>query len=244
VFASAHNFFIAVYASQTLILLLIKTQMADAVLDHNCGSEYPSKSITEGRPLNCKCVFVQTNSGPVLGIELEPEENAHTVKKKLQLALNVPTEESSLTFGDQVFNNDLTYVRNDSPLLLTRNHMHRSCSTPCLSPKGKECQQHDQCKVIEILSCSSPSAAMKELVKDIIKGITNGVDPVAVTRGMGGAYYFWDLVVPSCASCRSPIEPRAPMSATHAGGACSLRPESTGPDFPSYMFQMYVSSVL
>jgi hypothetical protein len=45
------------------------------------------------------------------------------------------------------------------------------------------------------------------------------------------------------ASCRSPTEPRAPMSATHAGGACSLRPESTGPDFPFHMFQMYVSSV-
>jgi hypothetical protein len=71
--------------------------------------------------------------------------------------------------------------------------MHRSYSTPCLSPKGKECQQHNQSKVIEILVCSSPSATMKELVKDIIKGITNGVDPVAVTRGIGGAYYFWDI---------------------------------------------------
>jgi len=71
--------------------------------------------------------------------------------------------------------------------------MHRSCSTPCLSPKGKECQHHDRSKVIEILGCSSPSAAVKELVKDIIKRITNGVDPVAVTGGMGGAYYFWDI---------------------------------------------------
>ena len=136
--------------------------MAVVVLDHNLGSDYPSKSITEGvRPLNCKRVFVQTDSGSVLGIELELGENAHTVKKKLELALNVPTEESSLTFGGQVLNNDLSYVRNDSPLLLTRNHKHRSCSTPCLSPKGKECQQHDRSKVIEILGCSSPSAAMK-----------------------------------------------------------------------------------
>ncbi|KAF8747747.1 hypothetical protein HU200_013153 [Digitaria exilis] len=108
----------------------------------------------------------------------------------MQVALNVSTEESSLTFGDQILNNDLSYVLNDSPLLLTRNHMHRSCSTPCLSPKGKEGQQHDRSKVIEILGCSSPSAAMKQLVKDIIKGITNGVDPVPVTDGMGGAYYF------------------------------------------------------
>ena len=31
------------------------------------------------------------------------------------------------------------------------------------------------------------------MVKDIIKGITNGVDPVAAIGGMGGAYYFWDI---------------------------------------------------
>jgi len=74
--------------------------MAVAVLDHNLGSDYPSKSIPRGGSLNCKRVFVQTDSGSVLGIELEPGENAHTVKKKLQLALNVPIEESSLTFGD------------------------------------------------------------------------------------------------------------------------------------------------
>ncbi|CAL5013129.1 unnamed protein product [Urochloa decumbens] len=171
----------------------VATQMAVAVLDHSLSNDYPLKNITEGRSLNWKRVFVQTDNGSVLGIELEPGENAHTVKKKMQVALNVSTEESSLTFGDQVLNNDLSYVLNDSPLLLTRNHMHRSCSTPCLSPKGKESQQHDRSKVIEILGCSSPSAAMKQLVKDMIKGITNGVDPVAVTGGMGGAYYFWDI---------------------------------------------------
>ncbi|PAN35933.1 hypothetical protein GQ55_6G234300 [Panicum hallii var. hallii] len=171
----------------------VKTQMAVAVLDHSLSNDYPSKNITEGRSLSWKRVFVQTDNGSVLGIELEPGENAHTVKKKMQIALNVSTEESSLTFGDQVLNNDLSYVLNDSPLLLTRNHMHRSCSTPCLSPKG-EGQQRDRSKVIEILGCSSPSAAMKQLVKDIIRGITNGVDPIAVTGGMGGAYYFGDIL--------------------------------------------------
>ncbi|CAO2162931.1 unnamed protein product [Urochloa humidicola] len=171
----------------------VATQMAVAVLDHSLSNEYPLKNITDGRSLNWKRVFVQTDDGSVLGIELEPGENAHTVKKKMQIALNVSTEESTLTFGDQVLNNDLSYVLNDSPLLLTRNHMHRSCSTPCLSPKGKESQQRDRSKAIEILGCSSPSAAMKQLVKDIIKGITNGVDPVAVTGGMGGAYYFGDI---------------------------------------------------
>ncbi|XP_062191712.1 phosphatidylinositol 4-kinase gamma 5-like [Phragmites australis] len=170
----------------------VQTQMAVAVLDHSLGSDYPSKKITEGRSLSCKRVFVQTENGSVLGIELEPGENAHTIKKKLQIALNVPTEGSSLTFGDQVLNNDLSCIRNDSPLLLTRNHMHRSCSTPCLSPKGKEVEQHDQSNVIEILGCSIPSTTMKQLVKDIIEGIRNGVDPIAVSGGMGGAYYFMD----------------------------------------------------
>ncbi|GKF75796.1 hypothetical protein Tco_0225240, partial [Tanacetum coccineum] len=43
----------------------------------------------------------------------------------------VQTElESLLTFGDMVLNNDLSVVRNDSPLLLTRNVLHRSSSTP------------------------------------------------------------------------------------------------------------------
>jgi hypothetical protein len=51
------------------------------------------------------------------------------------------------------------------------------------------------------------------------------------------------LMVPSCASGRSRAEPRAPMSAARAGGARSLRPKSTGPDLPSHMLQIYVSSV-
>ncbi|KAL6859056.1 hypothetical protein ACP4OV_018058 [Aristida adscensionis] len=171
----------------------VQTQMAVAVLDHNLSSDYPSKKIFEGRSLSSKRVFVQTDNGSVLGIELEPGENAHTIKRKLQIALNVPTEGSSLTFGDQVLNNDLSCILNDSPLLLTRNNMHRSCSTPCLSPKGKEVEQNDRSRVIEILGCSSPSATMKQLVKDIIEGIRNGVDPIAISGGMGGAYYFMDM---------------------------------------------------
>jgi hypothetical protein len=52
------------------------------------------------------------------------------------------------------------------------------------------------------------------------------------------------LVVPSRALGRSPPEPRASMSAPHAGGARTPRPESTGPNLPFRMLQMYVSSVL
>jgi hypothetical protein len=35
-------------------------------------------------------------------MELDRSDNAHTVKRKLQLALNVPTEERSLIFGEKV----------------------------------------------------------------------------------------------------------------------------------------------
>uniref|UniRef100_A0ACD6ACP7 Uncharacterized protein n=1 Tax=Avena sativa TaxID=4498 RepID=A0ACD6ACP7_AVESA len=167
--------------------------MAVAVLDHRFSGDYSSKNRFAGRLLSWKRVFVQIDNGSVLGIELERGENAHTVKKKLQIALNVPTEESSLMCGDQVLDNDLSCIRTDSPLLLTRNNMQRSCSTPCLSPNGNEAKQCDRSRVVEILGCSSPSTRMKHLVKDIIKGIRNGIDPVPIHDWMGGAYYFRDV---------------------------------------------------
>ncbi|OEL26946.1 Phosphatidylinositol 4-kinase gamma 7 [Dichanthelium oligosanthes] len=167
--------------------------MAVAVLDRSFSSEYPGGSRTEGRQLSWKRVFVQTDNGSVLGIVLERGENVQAVKKKLQIALNVPTDESSLTFGDLVLSNDLSSIRNDSPLLLKRNQIHRSNSTPCLSPTGKDVWQRDRSGPIEILGCSSPSSRMRQLAKDVIKAIKNGVDPVAVNSGMGGAYYFKNI---------------------------------------------------
>ncbi|GJY55589.1 hypothetical protein Tco_0454704 [Tanacetum coccineum] len=74
-------------------------------------------------------VFVQTESGCVL--------------------------ESSLTFGDMVLKNDLSAIRNDSPLLLTKNLMHMSSLTPCLSPSGRDIQNKDRSGPIEILGNSS-----------------------------------------------------------------------------------------
>lgn len=171
----------------------VQTQMAVAVLDRSFSSEYPASSRTEGRSCSWKRVFVQTENGYVLGIELERGENAHTVKKKLQVALKVPTEESSLTFGDLVLNNDLSSIRNDSPLLLRKNQMHRSSSTPCLSPTAHDVQEQDHSEPIEILGCLSPSSRMKQLAKDVVEAIRNGVDPVPVNSGMGGAYYFKNI---------------------------------------------------
>ncbi|KAJ8461305.1 hypothetical protein OPV22_034231 [Ensete ventricosum] len=169
----------------------IKTQMAVSVLNHTLNYEYHRSNQSDGKPSGRRRVFVQTETGCVLGIELDRADNAHTVKRRLQIALNVPTDESSLTFGDLVLKNDLSGVRNDSPLLLTRNSMHRSSSTPCLSPTGKDIhQQRDRSGPIEVLVCSSRCSRTRQLVKDVVKAIKIGVDPLPVHGGLGGAYYF------------------------------------------------------
>lgn len=166
----------------------VQTQMAVAVIRSSpLGREYHGK-----QPAGRRRVFVQTEKGCVLGMELDRGDNAHTVKRRLQLALNVPIEESSyLTFGDIVLKNDLSAVRNDSPLLLTRgNHIHRSSSTPCLSPKGRDIQQRDKSGPIEILGQSNRLHRIKHMIKDIMKAIKMGIDPIPVHSGLGGAYYF------------------------------------------------------
>ncbi|TKY65020.1 Phosphatidylinositol 4-kinase gamma 7 [Spatholobus suberectus] len=144
----------------------------------------------ERKPSGRRRVFVQTETGCVLGMELDRSDNAHTVKRKLQVAFNVPTEESSLICGDMVLKNDLSVVRNDSPLLLTRNFLHRSSSTPCLSPTGRDLQQRDQSGPIEVIGCSDMFSGTKQLVKDIMKAIKIGIEPIPIQSGLGGAYYF------------------------------------------------------
>lgn len=169
----------------------VQTQMAVAIFNSPLSGEYLGSNRIEGKqPAGRRRVFVQTETGCVLGMDLDRGDNAHTVKRRLQLALNVPTDESSLTFGDMVLKNDLSAVRNDAPLLLTRNLMHRSSSTPCLSPTGKDLQQRDKSGPIEILGQSDHFARAKLLVKEIVKGIKMGVDPLPVHSGLGGAYYF------------------------------------------------------
>ncbi|KAF4375930.1 hypothetical protein F8388_010076 [Cannabis sativa] len=168
-------------------------QMALATFKVPPRSEYCWNKHLERKPSIRRRVFVQTESGSVLGIELDSSDNAHTVKRKLQVALNVPTDESSLVYGDMVLKDDLSAVRNDSPLLLTRNLLHRSSSTPCMSPNARDLQQRDQSGPIEILGCSFQNARTEELVMDIVKAINNGIDPVPVRGGLGGAYYFKNI---------------------------------------------------
>ncbi|KAM0019809.1 putative 1-phosphatidylinositol 4-kinase [Helianthus debilis subsp. tardiflorus] len=161
--------------------------MAVAVFKSPMGREYHGN---DRKPTGTRRVFVQTESGCVLGMELDRNDNVHMVKRRLQVALNVPIEESSLTFGDMVLKNDLSAIRNDSPLLLTRNLMHRSSSTPCLSPSGRETQQRDRSGPVEILGRASSFTRMKELVNEVVEALNLGVDPIRVHGGLGGAYYF------------------------------------------------------
>jgi len=165
----------------------IQTQMAVAVFKSPIGREYHGN---DRKPTGSRRVFVQTESGCVLGMDLDRNDNARMVKRRLQIALNVPVEESCLTFGDMVLKNDLSAIRNDSPLLLTRNLMHRSSSTPCLSPRGRDVQQRDRSGPVEILCQSSTLSRTKELVNEIVMALKAGVDPVLVNGGLGGAYYF------------------------------------------------------
>ncbi|KAI3497945.1 hypothetical protein L2E82_13950 [Cichorium intybus] len=169
----------------------VQTQMAVAVFTNPLGGDYHGNNRAEGiKSTGRRRVFVQTESGCVLGMDLDRSDNAHTVKRRLQIALNFPIEESSLTFGDMVLNNDLSAIRKDSPLLLTRNILHRSSSTPCLYPTGKEIRQKDQSGPVEILGHSSNFDRTKPLVDEVVNAIKAGIDPVLVNGGLGGAYYF------------------------------------------------------
>ncbi|XP_019164664.1 PREDICTED: phosphatidylinositol 4-kinase gamma 7-like [Ipomoea nil] len=171
----------------------VQTQMAVAVCKSSLGGEYHRNKMMEGKPASWRRVFVQTETGCVVGIELDRSDNVHTVKRRLQVALNFPTEESCLTFGDTVLKNDLSAIRNDSPLLLTWNSLHRSSSTPCLSPTGREIQQRDQSVPIEILGKTSRFAKTKQLVKEIAKAMKAGIEPLPVHGGLGGAYFFRNI---------------------------------------------------
>lgn len=168
----------------------IRKNMALALLNRVRSAEHNNGGGPGGNLMRRRRVFVQTETGCVLGMDLERGDNAHTVKRRLQIALNIPTQESSLSYGDTILKNDLSGVRNDSPLLLTRNVMQRSSSTPCLSPTGNgPLQQRDPSEPIQILG-GSRFFGSKELVKDIVAGINSGVDPIPVQSGLGGAYFF------------------------------------------------------
>ncbi|KAL8120990.1 phosphatidylinositol 4-kinase gamma 7-like [Apium graveolens] len=214
----------------------VQTQMAVAILSSPMKREY-QRIRTEGKPARTRRVFVQTETGCVLGMDLNRSDNAHMVKRKLQIALNVPVKESSLSFGDTVLENDLNAIRNDSPLLLTRSMLHRSSSTPCLSPFGIDLRQRDQSGPVEILGHSEISVKIKQLVKDIVKGIKIGVDPLPVYGGLGGGYVFRNsrgesvaIVKPTDEEPFAPNNPKGFVGKAlgQPGLKCSVRIGETG----------------
>ncbi|CAL5070639.1 unnamed protein product [Urochloa decumbens] len=177
----------------------IKSQVPALLLRRLFGASRRDEAMQLSRspataPVGRRRVFVQTETGCVLGMDLDRGDNAHTVKRRLQLALNVPTGETSLTFGDRVLENDLSFIRPDSPLLLTRNSINRSCSTPCLCPVSKDFEQKDCSGLVEMLGCSSSCDRVKRLVDDVVIAIRNGVDPVPISSGLGGSYYFRNII--------------------------------------------------
>ena len=93
-----------------------------------------------------------------------------SVKKKLQMALSVPTEECSLTLGDIVFKNDLSKVQNDAPLRLTRGLLQRSSSIPCFPPIVDGQSQRDRSGTVEIVG-GRYYPKIKKLVKDVVKAV-------------------------------------------------------------------------
>lgn len=171
----------------------IQNPMAATLLNSPCHFDYERDGRLDGKLPSKRRVFVQTENGCVLGMELERKDNAHIVKRRMHLTLNIPTDESSLTFGDMILNNDLSAIRKDSTLLLTKNLIHRSSSTPCLSPTGNALQQRDRSGIVEIIGHSTNFARTNELVEEIIKAMRSGIEPIPANGGLGGAYYFRNL---------------------------------------------------
>lgn len=143
------------------------------------------------REMGLRRIFVQTDIGNVLGIEVDRDDRVQTIKKKLQVALCLPTEQSALTFGDVVLEHDFNEVRNDSPLLLTRG-LYRTSSTPCLSPSGQ--RSKDRSKPLEIVGGSHGCPKVRQLVRQCMQALDNGIEPTPAGGGLGGAYCIQNVI--------------------------------------------------
>uniref|UniRef100_A0A7I4EYQ7 1-phosphatidylinositol 4-kinase n=1 Tax=Physcomitrium patens TaxID=3218 RepID=A0A7I4EYQ7_PHYPA len=158
--------------------------VADTVNGHSVGRNgvHPNAC----RQVGGRRIFVQTYAGNVLGIELDRADKVESVKKKVQAAFNIPTEQSTLVFGDHVLDKDLSAISSDAPVLL-RKGIYRSSSTPCLSPSSRDVRQSS---VFEIVGGLKHSKKIQRLVREAAKGSEAGVQPVLASGGLGGAYYF------------------------------------------------------
>lgn len=75
-------------------------------------------------------------------------------KRRMQLALDVPTGETSLPFSILILDNGLSFIQPDSMLLLTWNSINMSRSTPYIYPVSMDFEQKDCSGLVENLRCS------------------------------------------------------------------------------------------
>ncbi|GKD68782.1 phosphatidylinositol 4-kinase gamma 7-like protein [Tanacetum coccineum] len=100
--------------------------MAITVFKSPLGREHYGNDGMERVKPSCRiCVFVQTKTSIVFRMDLYRGDNAHTVKRRLLIALSVPVEECSLTFGDMVLKNDIILVA-EMPEVLWVHYDHES----------------------------------------------------------------------------------------------------------------------
>lgn len=156
--------------------------------DGNCGDGSAIGDIRT-RPVGRRRILVQTDTGNVLGMEFHRADNVHAVKRRLQALLHLPMEQVALVCGDTILKNDLNELKKDSPLLLTRS-LQRSLSTPCLSPTSEFLTDAGPNHLIEVVGGLICCSQMRMIIKEIGKAIKCGIEPVPISTGLGGAYYF------------------------------------------------------
>ncbi|GAA0151623.1 nucleotide kinase [Lithospermum erythrorhizon] len=73
----------------------------------------------------------------------------------------------------------------------TNNNLHRSASTPCLSPSHKldVAYSDNSSQKVEIIGGSGSSHA-RALVAEVAKSMASGLSPEPVSSGLGGAYFL------------------------------------------------------
>ena len=83
---------------------------------------------------------------------------------------------------------DLSELRNSSPVLLTRG-MTRCYSSPCIAPRVGDASP-EVSRPLELLDSMHANSHMRRMLKEASKAVECGMDPEAATGGLGGAYYF------------------------------------------------------
>lgn len=152
----------------------------------------------EVRNFRARSIHVQLPEGTVFTYEVDRNEKAGALKRRVQAQLTFCTEQTELVLAGQVLenNSDLSEVLDGSSLLLRSPGLSRSQSTPCL--EGPKKQEKDRattspCKTEPIVAVGSlKNAAVENMVRAANHGIKSGEIPVAESDGLGGAYYFKD----------------------------------------------------